>query len=96
MPAKTTNKEPFILTDSLTKQMERIYLSGITKYTEIADELKIPYKAVNRHMTKWKKRNGLLKLHRQLASSTPTTSIDSELQFLRKFYIAHVKNDLML
>lgn len=94
MPAKT--KEPFTLTDAITKQMERIYLSGVTKYTEIADELKIPYKAVNRHMTKWKKRNGLLKLHRELVASKPTTSTDSELQFLRKFYIDHVKNELML
>lgn len=94
MPAKT--KEPFILTDSLTRQMERIYLSGITKYTEIAAELGIPYKAVNRHMTKWKKRTGLLKAHRQLASSTPTTSTDSELAFLRRFYIDHCKNELML
>ena len=95
MPAKT--KEPFILTNSLTNQMERLYLSGVTKYTEIADELKIPYKAVNRHMTKWKKRNGLLKLHRELAASTkPTTSTDSELQFLRRFYIDHCKNELML
>lgn len=92
MPAK--NKEPFILTDTLTKQMERLYLSGTTKYTEISSELQIPYKAVNRHMTKWKKRTGLLKAHRDLV--TRETTIDSELQFLRKFYIDHCKNELML
>lgn len=93
MPTKA--KEPFILTDTLTKQMERLYLSGIQKYTEIATELGIPYKAVNRHMTKWKKRTGLLKQHRELATKV-NPAIDSELQFLRKFYLDHVKNELML
>jgi DNA-binding transcriptional regulator LsrR (DeoR family) len=95
MPAK--HKEPFILTDALAKQMERLYLSNITKYTEIAAELGIPYKTVNRHMTKWKKRMGLLKAHREItAKATPTSSIESELQFLRRFYIEHCKNELML
>lgn len=92
MPAKQT-KEPFILTDALAKQMERIYLSGVTKYTEISQELGIPYKAVNRYMTKWKKRNGLLKNHETLIARP---NFESELQFLRKFYIEHVKNDLLL
>jgi predicted ArsR family transcriptional regulator len=94
MPAKT--KETLSL-DALTKQMERLFMSGVTKYTDIANELGIPYKAVNRHMTKWKKRNGLIKIHRELVeASKPTTSTDSELQFLRKFYLEHVKNELML
>lgn len=96
MLAKTKAKEPFILTDALTKQMERLYLSGVTKYTEIAAELQIPYKAVNRHMTKWKNRMGLLKKHRELVTGYPTTATDGELQFLRKFYIEHTKNDLLL
>lgn len=97
MPAKQTakTKEPFILTDALTKQMERLYLSGVTKYTEIASELDIPYKAVNRYMTKWKHRNGLLQKHRQITTD-PTaialkpTADEAEVNFLRQFYISHV------
>lgn len=92
MPAKTNKtKEPYILTDTITKQMERLYLSGVQKYADIAAELGIPYKSVNRYMTKWKKRNGLLKAHRKLVeASTPTPADTSELNFLRKFYIDHI------
>jgi len=89
-----TAKETFTLTDTLTKQMERLYLSGVQKYTDISSELNIPYKAVNRHMTKWKKRNGLLKDTRHNEYSAAPVS--SELAFLRQFYIEHCRNELML
>jgi len=95
MLAKTKPKEPFIITELLAKQMERLYLSGTQRYSDIAAELKVPYKVVNRYMTKWKRRNGLLKAHHELTAK-PTSSINSELQFLRKFYLDHVTKELML
>lgn len=38
-----------------------LFQSGMTKYTEISKELKLPYAAINKYMTKWKRKQGILK-----------------------------------
>lgn len=79
-------------------------------YVFIAQTIGVPYGLVNKFMTKWKKRMGILKSRperRKSRRNTPTThkvyvetpapkkaKNEDELKFLRGFYIKHLDSEL--
>jgi predicted transcriptional regulator len=65
-----------------------LFKSGVNTYTEISKRLDLPYNQVNLFMTKWKRKNGLLKKHEDIYKMSKLESeIAEELEFLRKFYV---------
>lgn len=96
------------LTDAQAVAAVELYNAGITQYTKIAKKLKLPYVAVNKFMTNWKRKHGILKSRKAVskvsaqrkseAAPAIGKSMDSvsasELVFLRKFYIKTLKSEL--
>lgn len=61
------------LTQDQKNEAVSLFLVGVSHYTSIAEHLKVPYQSVNTYMTKWKKKNGILKTRKKRA-----TKIDNE------------------
>tara|TARA_R110000868_G_scaffold268180_2_gene527409 strand:+ start:103 stop:408 length:306 start_codon:yes stop_codon:yes gene_type:complete len=80
------------LTEDQQKKAVSLFLVGVSHYTDISRELKVPYQAVNTYMTKWKKRNGVLQKRKRKAKQLdipvpmPKDTME-ELEFLRKYYL---------
>lgn len=53
------------LTQEQKNEAVSLFLIGVQHYTQIAAHLNVPYQLVNTYMTKWKKKNGLLKTRKK-------------------------------
>lgn len=90
------------LSDEQKLKVLHLYLRGTEKYTEICEQLNLPYNAVNSFMTKWKARRGLTKKRKPRKPRveddllpvpiTITISELQELKFLRHFYKEFIKS----
>lgn len=77
---KTSHTPKNELSEEQKNEAVSLYLVGVNKYTAIADHLGVPYQWVNTYMTKWKKKNGILKTRKPRASKAEKEpSLESQL-----------------
>jgi len=102
----TLNNKGATMTKQQQEEAVRLFNSGVKTYTKIAGIMDVPYKEVNAFMTKWKRKNGLLKKHKQIAMDEFTVrrqaasespeyeakikSLEDEVKFLRSFYLRKI------
>lgn len=91
-------QEQNTLTTAQKKEAITMFRTGM-KYGEIAEKLNVQYGLVNKHMTAWKRSQGIIpktstKVVTEVVTSSLTSEEREELNFLRRFYAKAITQQL--